>query len=449
VNRRRRRASDGRSVALLVLGQLEDRGAFLQPALQSAADRAGLDGRERGLALELVMGVERWRLRLDHALAPHVKRGLAQTDPVTRRVLRMATYQLLFLDRIPTRAAVHTAVELARYFVGEGTSGFVNGVLRSLTRSDIAWPEGDGAEAISVRTSQPVWLVDRWLADGGVEHATAMGIAHNSPAPLTIRVAGGAPDRATLADRLEDEGAQVRPGRFAPDALHLEGHPNPFTSASFRDGWWQAQDEASQLVVRLLDPQPGERVWDACAAPGGKTRYIARLMDETGASVATDTHREKANRLGRALRDRTSVTVVHHDAGAGAPEDDAFDRVLIDAPCTGLGVMRRHPEITWRRTADDIGVRAVEQARILTAAADAVKPGGVLVYSVCSDTAEEGVRQIESFLTAHPHFTLEAPTDTRVGWGAVTDARGWMRVDPHAHGADGFFAARLRRAEDR
>lgn len=436
--------SDARAVALAVLGQLDDEAAFLQPALQAAAHRAGLEPRDRGLALELVMGVERWRLRLDHALAPHVRRGLDDTDPVTRRILRIAAYQVLFLDRIPARAAVHSAVELARRSRGEGVARFVNGVLRGLTRDPMPPPAGDDPDAIATRLSQPPWLVARWHARGGAAHAEALAAAHNRPAPLTVRVAGDAPDREALADRLRAEGATVRAAAHAPDALHLEDHPAPFDGESFRAGWWQAQDEASQLVVRLLDPRPGERIWDTCAAPGGKTRYIARLMGH-GALVATDLHPMKAERLARLLRHRPHVSVRAHDAAAPL-EEAPFDRVLVDAPCTGLGVMRRHPELKWRRTEADIADRAERQRQILTAAADAVRPGGLLVYSVCSDTPEEGPEQVEAFLAARPDYALDAPPDGLVDWTPLVDDRGRLVLDPHRHGADGFFAARLRRA---
>lgn len=439
--RRRRGPHDARGVALLVLGQLEEEEAFLQPALQSAAAKARLDARDRGLALELVMGVERWRLRLDHALAPHVQRGLEQTEPTARRLLRLAAYQLLFLDRIPPRAAVHSAVELARSWMGERAAGFVNGVLRGLTRSEPSWPEGDDVASIAVRTSTPEWLVARWSLAGGAAFAVAMAEAHNRPAPLTVRAAGPAPDRDALAERLRAEGATVQATAHAPDGLHVSGHPSPFEGAAFRDGWWQAQDEASQLVVRLLDPQPGERVWDACAAPGGKTRYISRLMGDRGAVVATDVHPTKAERLGRALRGRASVAVHHRDVVEGPPPGERFDRVLLDAPCTALGIMRRHPEIKWRRGPADIEARAALQARLLDAAADAVRPGGLLVYSVCSDTAEEGPDQLAAFVERRPDFTVERPDDTAL---PLADD-GTLRLDPHRHGADGFFAARLRR----
>ncbi|MCA9541379.1 MAG: RsmB/NOP family class I SAM-dependent RNA methyltransferase [Myxococcales bacterium] len=297
---------------------------------------------------------------------------------------------------------------------------------------------------MATRLSQPAWLIERWLAEGGPAHATQVAEGYNHPAPLTIRLDGAALDREALAARLTAEGATVQPTAHAPDGLHIESAGSPFAGEAFGAGWWQAQDEASQLVVLLLDPQPGERVWDACAAPGGKARYIARRLGETGALLATDAHEAKARRLAEGFGGMKRVQVRAHDATT-APSERPFDRVLLDAPCSGLGVMRRHPEIKWRRTLEDVQARAALQARLLDAAARAVRPGGVLVYSVCTETAEEGPDQVARFLETHRDFAPETPADADVRWSALLDAGGALRLRPHLHGADGFFALRLRR----
>jgi len=353
----------------------------------------------------------------------------------------MAVFQVVFLDRVPERAAVHTAVDLARATQGESAARFVNGVLRAFLRTGETQIEGDGVESLAVRWSHPEWMIERWLDEGGVQLVNAMAAANNSPAPLTVRPAGKAPDRAALIERLESEGATVHPSRFAPDAVQFEGLRAPFNAKSFRDGWWVVQDEASQLVVQLLDPQPGETLWDMCAAPGGKTAYIGRLMGGEGRILATDVHREKARKL-KTLLSGKLYTVKQHDSASPVTEA-VFDRVLLDAPCTGLGVVRRHPEIRWRRQPEDILERAALQASLLANAAKAVVPGGVLVYSVCSDAPEEGIEQIAPFLAQHPDFALEPPTQNSIPWAEVTDD-GCLRLRPHVHGADGFFAARLR-----
>ncbi len=432
--------SDARAVAYAVLQAVEDEDAFLQPALQAAADRGHLDGRDRGLALEIVSGVLRWRALLDYALAPHLGLGLDGTHPILLRVLRMGAYQLMFLDRIPRRAAVHATVELARSVGGDGATGLINGVLRAMLRAE---PKDDPEDA-ATRLSQPAWLYAAWLAEGGPDWAGALARASNAPAPLTVRPDGDCPDRDALASLLRAEGAEVAPTRFAPDGLHLIEHPAPFEERAFRERAWQPQDEASQLVVRLLDPQPGEAVWDACAAPGGKSRYAALLMRRRGRLLATDVHAEKAARLRRGLADLGPwVEVDARDAAE--PTDERFDRVLLDAPCTGLGVIRRHPEIKWRRSPDDVATRAVVQARLLRGVASAVRPGGVLVYSVCSDQAAEGPDVVHAFLADRPEFTLDAAPEGPVDWRPLLH-EGCLRTRPHLHDADGFFAARLRRA---
>ncbi len=418
---------DARDVALTTLEAIDERDAFLQPALQAAADRAKLQPRDRALALEIVQGVTRWRNRLDYTLDRLLRDGVEATPPPVIRVLRIAAYQLLFLDRVPPHAVVHRAVDQARRAAGQGASRVTNGVLRRLDREGELLPEGDEPEALAVRWGQPEWLVRRWLAR---DPAMAEGVAaaHNTRAPLTVRPDRAEVDRDALAARLTEEGVTVELGRHAPDALHLSGHPAPFATESFRDGWWQAQDEASQMVVLLLDPQPGEHIWDACAAPGGKTRYIARLMGGEGRLLATDVHVRKAKRLARALRDHPHAAV--HQRDATDPPDETFDKILVDAPCTGLGVLRRHPESKWRRTEQDIEDAVVKQSAILRAVAPHVRPGGSLVYSVCSTTPEEGPERVAAFLAERPDFATDAEP---------------LELHPATHGTDGFFAARLQK----
>lgn len=438
---------DARDVALRVLEALDGRDAFLQPVLEAEVRRAQLDARDRRLATELALGVERWRGRLDHTLDRLAHRGLESIPPRVRQVLRLGAYQLLFLDRIPARAAVHAAVEQARASGGSGAARLVNGMLRGLGREGEALPAGDGPEALAVRLSQPAWLVRRWIAEGGVADAVARGEANNAPAPLTIRPDRPALDVEGLAARLATEGVDAARAAFAPEALHVTSEGSPFASPSFREAWWTVQDEAAQLVVWMLDPQPGENVWDACAAPGGKTRYVARRMAGEGRLLASDAHPRKVARLRELLADLPCVRVVRHDATRALDHGPPFDRVLVDAPCSGLGVIRRHPELKWRREEADVARLAATQDAILDATARAVRPGGVLVYSVCTDTEEEGPGAVRRFLASHPDFRLEPPPGGLVDWTPLLDAEGQLRTRPDRHGMDGFFAARLRRRE--
>ncbi len=435
-----RRAGSARDVALETLRAVEAREAFLQAALESAVQKAGLDPRDRGLALELTSGVLRWQRRLDHRLAPFLRRGLDATPPVLLNVLRLAVYQLGFMDRVPPRAAVHEAVVQARMVGGEGGARLVNAVLRAVAASTEALPEGDTPEALGVRLSHPDWLAAQALDLLGPEEGAALLAAHNRPAPLTVR-APGAPE--VTATRLTEEGATLTPCAFAPGAWHLE-HRAPFATAAFAGGLFRVQDEAAQLVVHLLAPRPGDRVWDACAAPGGKSQHLVDLTGGRLVLLSTDAHAGKVRRLAETLGRGPGLETAVHDARE--PLDRTFDRVLLDAPCSGLGTLRRHPEIRWRRTPESIAELAAAQAVMIRACADTVRPGGTLVYSVCTLTDAEGPEVVAGFLKDRPDFALDLPVPGEGGidWGPLLVPLG-LRTWPHRHDMDGFFATRLRR----
>jgi 16S rRNA (cytosine967-C5)-methyltransferase len=432
-----------RSLAAQVLEEIEENGAWLQPSIDAHLTRAQLSRVDAGLARELVAGTLRWQARLDHALDQHAGKGMDHTPAPIRRILRLAAYQLLFLDRIPAHAAVDAAVDQARARGKEPMARLTNAILRKLADKGETPPRGDEPTAMAARLSQPRWLVLRWLLEGGPALAARRGAALNRAAPLTIR-----PDRRSLApeilaNRLREEGATVTRALYAPEALIVEDHPDPFSGHAFGDGWWKVQDEAAQLVGHLVDPKPGETIWDVCAAPGGKTRHLARLMKD-GRLLATDVHPGKVDRLGRALADISFANAALHDATQPLDGPPPFDRVLVDAPCSGLGVIRRHPELKWRRQPEELPEIAEKQARILDAAARGVKPGGVLVYSVCTDTPEEGSRQIEAFLARNELFSLEDPPEGAANWAPVRDGA-YIKTRTEDHGCDAFFAARLRR----
>ncbi len=430
-----------REVALEVLRALDEREAFLQPALEAASARAQLDARDRGLAHELVSGVTRFQTRLDHALVPKLSRGLEATDPALLRILRLGVYQLFFLTRVPDHAVLHQANDQARQIGQDPAARFVNGVLRAVQREGEHLPEGQSAHALSVRHGHPEWLVTRWLEELGPEQAEALLRANNLPAPLTVRIHG---DPTAAIAAVEAEGGRLTPTRLVPGAYHLD-HPGPFQSPSFAQSLWRVQDDAAQLVALLAAPRLGDRVWDVCAAPGGKSRHLADLLGGTGSLLSTDTHKGKVERLREALADAPGIAVRLHDATQPL-ESERFDVVVLDAPCSGLGTLRRHPEVRWRRDPAAILALAELQRKMLDAVAGAVSPGGVLVYSVCTPTREEGPDQVAAFLARHPEFTLEAPTSPHVDLAPMTEAPGYIRTWPHAHGMDAFFAARLRRA---
>jgi 16S rRNA (cytosine967-C5)-methyltransferase len=439
--------SRARWEALAVLLRVERDRAFADLALGHALTRAGLDARDAALTSEIVYGTLRWRRHLDWRLAPHSARPLAALHPWVRALLRLTAYQILFLDRVPGWAAVDEAVSLARHKgPGRGPADFVNAVLRSLTR-DLTPPPlpEDPVAALGTRLSFPDWIAARWLARLGAAEAEALMTGMNERPPITIRANTLRVSRDALARRLrEQELAETRPTLLAPDGLRVERGAVAQWGA-FGEGLCTVQDEASMLVARLLDPQPGELIADACAAPGTKATHLAELMRDEGRIIALDPQPARLALVDRAAARLGIRSIETHagPAGALAPRwRGECAGVLVDAPCTNLGVLRRNPEVKWRREPADVGRAARTQREILDAAADMVAAGGRLVYATCSLEPEENDEVVEWFLGGRAGWRVEpAP-----GFPVAPDPRGFVRCLPHVHGTDGFTAIRLRRS---
>ncbi len=434
-------------VAARVLERVAARGAFADRALEAELGRRRLEPRDAALATELVYGTLRWQRYLDWLLGPCARRRLDGLDPRVLAALRMSAYQLTFLDRVPAFAAVNDAVTLARA-AGSGAAAFVNAVLRAFTRPGRPQPAEphDPVDALALRRSFPTWLAARWVARRGSAEAEALMGAMNERAPLTLRTSLRRTTRTALAERLAAEhGVNTRPTAWAPEGLVVldPGGP-PSAWRPFAEGLCVVQDEASMLVARLLEPVPGETVADVCAAPGTKTTHLAELMDDQGRVLAFD---PQPGRLGlvRAAAARLGLDSIRTFEGRVEALASRFpaacDAVLVDAPCSNLGVLRRNPEVKWRRRPEDLPRLAGRQQAILTAAAGMVKPGGRLVYATCSLEPEENEEVVGAFLAGHPEFQLAPPT----AFPLPLDADGWLRCLPHRHGTDGFTAVRLRR----
>jgi 16S rRNA (cytosine967-C5)-methyltransferase len=440
-------ASPARAIAARVLERVARADAFADVALEHELLRRRLPPRDAALATELVFGTLRWQRYLDWLLVPHSRRALEAVEVLALVVLRLTAYQVRFLERIPAFAAVSDAVTLVRQARKPGLDGFVNAVLRSFTRQRLerALP-ADPVEALAVRLSHPSWLAARWVARYGASDAAALMRAMNERPPVTIRTNTLRTTRDALADRLRrEEGLEARPTPWAPDGLTLSHGGAPSAWRAFGDGHLVVQDEASMLVSLLVAPAPGETVADACAAPGTKTTHLAQLMDNRGRIVAFD--REPARlALVREATARLGVTIVDTVEGAVEESSAAFratcDAVLVDAPCSNLGVLRRHPEAKWRRAPEELPENTNRQREILGAAAGMVKPGGRLVYATCSLEPEENDEVSAAFVDTHPDFRVDPPDDFPV----ALDARGFLRCLPHVHGTDGFTAVRFRRA---
>jgi 16S rRNA (cytosine967-C5)-methyltransferase len=442
--------SQARYEAVHVLVRVERDRAFADLALEAALERARLDPRDAALCTEIVYGTLRWRRHLDWRLAPHLKRPLAKLDPWVRAVLRLTAYQLLFLDRVPRWAAVDEAVSVARLKSrSAGPAEFVNAVLRAFTRAP-GPPRlpADPVEAAGIRWSFPDWMAARWIARYGAEDAERLMAALNERPPVTIRANTLRVSREDLARRLRDEElAETEPTALAPEGLTVRrGAVSRW--AAFASGWCTIQDEASMLIARLLDPRPGELVADTCAAPGTKTTHLAQLMGNRGRIVAMDPHAGRLALLAQAAA-RLGVSIVETHAGGVAAVSGRWkgrcDRVLVDAPCSNLGVLRRNPEVKWKREAHEMARLAEKQRGILAAAAALVKPGGHLVYATCSLEPEENDDIVRAFLGEHRDWLVDAPATFPV----PPDADGVIRCLPHVHGTDGFTAVRLARGPRR
>ena len=445
---RQRRKPGAREIALQVLLAVETRSAYSDRVLETKLREAALSPKDAALVTSLVQGSIRYKALLDHHLE-HLTRGGWERLPVPiRAALRLGAYQVLVLTRIPASAAVHESVELAKRYGHPGTAGLANAVLRRLAageRAPLPDRDSDPAGYLAVVHSHPRWLVSRWLDRYGVDEAEQLLAADNEEPSVSVRANAHRIRAAELAKLLEAEGIASRPGPNGGPVLVLEGGFVASRSPLFRDGLLSLQDEAEASVPALLDIKAGDRVLDLCAAPGGKASQMAERVAPGGRLTAVEIQPGRARALRENLVHRLrlpGIDVVLAD-GRAVPFAQPFDGVLLDAPCTGLGVLRRRADARWRKEESDIARMAALQSTLLDRAGGLTRPGGVLVYSVCSLEPEETDRVVASFLERTPAFRMEdARPHLPSGFASQEPV---LRATPHRHGTDGVFAARLRR----
>lgn len=448
-------AATARDAALRALHEIEVREAYAAQALDRALKRTRLGKPDRALATELVYGTTRRRNTVDWYLDQVANRPVAQQSVWIRNILRLTAYQLIFLDQIPAHAAIHEGVELAKRYSHAGAAGFVNGVLRNLQRRlpalqlpDITL---DPVRHLSLRYSHPEWMISRWLQRYGVQETAALCEANNAAPPLVVRANTLKVSVEQLRERLAAEGVEAEPGVLHPQALRLQGFPSVAALKAFNEGLLTVQDESSMLPASVCGPRRGDHIIDACAGLGSKSTHLAELLENTGRVTACDIYEHKLRLLREACR-RLGVTVVkplETDARRlGRLLPMQADAVLLDAPCSGLGVLRRRPDLRWRRGPEQFSQLAELQAELLLACAAAVKPGGVLIYSTCSIEPVENEDQVEQFLARRPDFAPEPlwPYIPSSLWHEPGVDEGRLQLLPHKHQVDGFFVARLRRA---
>lgn len=437
-------ASAVRRAALRQLLRIENQGAYV--GLAGDGEPGEGDARDARQTTEYVSGVTRWRRRLDFILQQFYRGDLEKMEPALKQILRIGLYDIIYLNT-PEYAAVNDAVSLAKKEVRSGAGGLVNGVLRSVLRQKDALPEpatGDDAEDLAIQHSHPTWMVERWLDRYGRDDTTRLLEWNNERPIYAVRANTLKVTVAELRSRLEEIGVDVEPGRYLPDVFRVRSIQPLLREGFFSDGLCAVQDEAAGLIVRLLDPAPGERILDACAAPGGKAFVAAQIMQDRGEVVAVDVHERRLRLVERGAKDLGlgSISTVATDMRSYVPHAQ-FDRALLDAPCSGFGVLSKRADLRWNRRPEDFAGLRTLQDELLDATARCVRPGGVLVYGTCTIEPEENQHRIRAFLQRNADFEVENAAEYVPR--ELVDADGFYASLPFRDGIDGAFGARLRR----
>lgn len=433
---------DARNAALRALEKCRRAEAWSDAVLGSVMDRAGLEPRDRGLATALCYGVLQNRLLLDHVIGQLSTVTLPRIEPKVLDILRLSLYQILMLDRIPAAAAVNEGVRLCRESGCARAAGYVNAVLRRAAAGEYTLPEGTDPQSLSLRYSHPRWLTEAFLARLGPAETEALLRCDNSEAPMTLQVNTLRCDAETLQAELTDLGLDARPHPFLPDCLLLR-HSGALTAlAPFRAGHFFVQDAAANLALRAAGMRPGWSTLDVCAAPGGKS-FAAAILGGNGPVLSCDLQEKKLKRISEGAQrlGLTGLSVQAMDARSFCPElEGRFDLVIADVPCSGLGVIRKKPDIRYKDPAAFAGLPAIQKA-ILRNVCRYVAPGGVLLYSTCTVRREENEAAVADFLAEQPGF---CPEDFLLP-GGLHSENGMLQLWPQRHGTDGFFIAKLRK----
>ena len=444
-----------RETALSILNTLHTTGKPLDGILEDVLTAGQQSKLDKAFMYSLIYGVLRWRNRLDWIIRhfSHVK--LHKIDPPVLNILRLGLFQVIFLDRVPVSAAVNTSVEMSKSLGGAWVVKFVNAILRkaSLEYENVPFPDCREQPVLSLATEYafPEWLITRWLQRFGLLETKQLCIFLNSIPPITVRTNRLKIDRDSLLQLLIQETAEAMPTPVSPDGVSFFNPKLPIPKlTSYQRGWFQVQDEAAQLVTHMLNPRPGETVLDACAGLGGKTGHIAQLMKNRGRIIAMDSNRQKLLLLRSEMMHLgvSIVTTNSHDMNEpfDAARSRMFDRIILDAPCSGLGVLRRNPDAKWALSKSNLSAYQTRQLTFLDTLSSLVKKGGILLYTVCSIEPEENETVVDMFLKGHPSFAIDDElSDLSPDMSLFVDDRGFFRTYPHTSRMDGFFAVRLKR----
>ena len=436
-----------RQLALLALRSIQG-GAYADIALDRALHQVSMGEADRRLMTELVYGSVRRQRTLDTLIDQLAKKKSHQQPPELRLILHLGLYQLRYLSHIPPSAAVDTTVELAKQNGFKGLAGFVNGVLRQYTRlpEPLTLPQ-DPIARLGVQHSFPDWIIEVWLNEFGEAETTQLCQWLNQPPHIDLRINPLRSSVEQVAAAMHSAGIVVKQLPLVPQALRLPHGVGAIQHLpGFAEGWWSVQDASAQLVSHLVAPQPGEVVIDACAAPGGKTTHLAELMQDQGTVWGCDLYASRLKKLSQnaARLHLKSIQTCIGDSRTFDQFIEQADRVLLDAPCSGLGTLHRHADARWRQTPDTVKELAQLQTELLNHTALWVKPGGVLVYATCTLHPLENEAVLDQFLTTHSQWHIDPPP-AQSSFAKLVNDRGWLKVLPHQQDMDGFFMVRLRR----
>jgi 16S rRNA (cytosine967-C5)-methyltransferase len=445
-----KKTNNVREVALETLLTIEKNQAYSHLLLNSMIKKNHVKEIDIPLLTEMVYGTLQRKDTIDFYLAPFLKNA-KKIEQWVMNLLRLSVYQMVYLDRVPERAVLFEAVEIAKLRGHKGIASLVNGILRSLQREGLpAFDSIKGeAERIAVETSHPVWLVQRWIAQLGADETRKMCLANLTPPSVTLRVNQMKQSPEELMEILAEKGIQTEKGDLTDDAIKsLKG--NLAQTEEFKKGFFTIQDESSMLVARTLGLQKGDNVLDACAAPGGKSTHIAEILENTGSVYSLDLHEHKV-KLIKEQADRLQLSNIKTEALDSRNADSRFenvqfDKILVDAPCSGFGVIRRKPDIKYSKTEEDVKRLSEIQLAILSSVAPLLKKDGTLIYSTCTIDHEENGQVVQAFLEKHRDYELDHSLTDRLPDSAKPFAAdGQLQILPHYFGTDGFYIASLRK----
>lgn len=442
-----------RETALKILYDINKKGAYSNISLNKYLNEQEFRDVDKGFITDIVYGTLKWRLTIDYLIEKFSSIKMKKLSPWILNILRVGVYQLIFTDKIPVSAACNESVKLARKYGHSASSGYVNAVLRNIARSkdNLPYPSSnnDLIAYLSIRYSHPVWMVKEWVDRFGERFAEDLLKANNEIPSFTARVNSLKISKKELTNILAEDGYEVQDGKYSDDAITIKNPSSVQKMKGFLEGYFQVQDESSMLVGKVLDPKPGEFVLDVCSAPGGKSTHIAQLMNNKGTIVSRDVHEHKIKLIDEAKR-RLGLDIIKTEVFDATTLDNELlgkvDRVLVDAPCTGLGIIRRKPDIKWARNIEDKEEIIKLQKKILSVSSKYVKSGGILVYSTCTIESEENEEAVEKFIKENKDFYLEdissyLPDKLK----KESLKKGYIQLYPNIDGIDGFFIARMRK----